>query len=82
MELPPNAVGKDWLNGGKLFAMSESGTGVQVSIFGLLGVTLGLAEGIEFNILGLSFGLDILSPAIKLPAVGRLGFKDAPVFND
>jgi hypothetical protein len=57
-------------------------TGVQVSVFGLLVVTLGLAEGIELNILGLSFGVDILRPAIKLPAVGRLGFKDAPVFKD
>ena len=82
VELPPNAVGKDWLDGDSLFAMSESGTGVQVSVFGLLGVTLGLAEGIELNILGLSFGVDILRPAIKLPAVGRLGFKDAPVFKD
>jgi hypothetical protein len=82
VELPPNAMGKDWLDDGSLFAMSESGTGVQVSVFGLLGVTLGLAEGIELNILGLSFGVDILRPAIKLPAVGRLGFKDAPVFKD
>ena len=82
IELPPNAVGKDWLNNGNLFAMSESGTGIQVSTFGLFGVTLGLAEGIELNILGLSFGIDILRPAIKLPAVGRLGLKDAPVFND
>jgi Protein of unknown function (DUF3750) len=82
LELPPNAVGKDWIDDGDLYAMSESGTGVQVSLFGLLGVTLGLAEGIEFNILGLSFGVDILRPAIKLPAVGRLGFKDAPVFKD
>jgi hypothetical protein len=80
VELPPNAVGKDWLNDGSFFAMSESGTGFQISIFGLLGVTLGLAEGIEFNIFGLSFGVDILRPAIKLPAVGRLGLKDAPVF--
>ena len=82
LELPPNAVGKDWIDDGDLYAMSESGTGVQVSVFGLLGVTLGLAEGIELNILGLSFGVDILRPAIKLPAVGRLGFKDAPVFKD
>jgi hypothetical protein len=82
VELPPNAVGKDWLNNGNLFAMSESGTGVQVSVFGLLGITLGLAEGIELNLLGLSFGIDILRPAIKLPAVGRLGFKDAPAFKD
>ncbi len=82
VELPPNAVGKDWLDDGSLFSMSESGTGIQVSVFGLLGVTLGLAEGIEFNLLGLSFGVDILRPAIKLPAIGRLGFKDAPVFRD
>ncbi len=81
VELPPNAVGKDWIGDGNLYAMSESGTGVQVSVFGLLGITLGLAEGIELNILGLSFGVDILRPAIKLPAVGRLGFKDAPVFK-
>lgn len=82
VELPPNAVGKDWIDDGDLYAMSESGTGVQVSVFGLLGVTLGLAEGIELNILGLSFGVDILRPAVKLPAIGRLGFKDAPVFTD
>lgn len=80
VELPPNAVGKDWLNDNSFYAISESGTGIQVSIFGILGITLGLAEGIELNILGLSFGIDILRPAIKLPAVGRLGLKDAPVF--
>ena len=45
VELPPNAVGKDWIDDGALYAISESGTGIQVSIFGLLGVTLGLAEG-------------------------------------
>tara|TARA_B100001248_G_C27395862_1_gene465496 strand:- start:3341 stop:4096 length:756 start_codon:yes stop_codon:yes gene_type:complete len=79
VELPPNAVGKDWIGEGDLFAYSESGTGVQASIFGLLGLTLGLAEGIEVNLLGLSFGLDILRPAIKLPGIGRLGMKDAAV---
>ena len=78
VELPPNAVGKDWIDDGDFFAMSESGTGVQMSIFGLFGLTLGLAEGIELNILGLTFGVDILRPAIKLPAIGRLGMKDAP----
>ena len=82
VELPPHAIGKDWLDDGSLFARSESGTGGQVSIFGLLGITLGLAEGIEINVLGLSFGIDILRPAIKLPAVGRLGFKDAPLSKD
>ena len=53
--------------------MSPSGTGFQFSIYGLLGLTLGLNEGIEVNIIGLNFGLDFLRPAIKIPFAGRLG---------
>lgn len=79
VELPANAIGKDWIDDGDLFALSESGTGVQFSLFGALGLTLGLAEGIEVNLLGLTFGLDLWRPALKLPGVGRLGFKDAPI---
>jgi hypothetical protein len=81
VELPPNAIGKDWIDDGELVGMSESGTGVQVSLFGMFGMTVGLAEGFELNLLGMSFGLDLWRPAIKLPFVGRLGFKDAPVFD-
>lgn len=81
VELPPHAIGKDWIDDGDLVGLSESGTGVQFSIFGLLGFTLGLAEGIEINILSLTFGIDFLSPAIKLPFVGRLGFRDRPVYT-
>ena len=77
VELPPNAVGKDWIDDGDFFAWSESGTGFQFSFFGLLGLTMGAAEGFELNLLGLSFGIDVLRPALKLPAVGRLGMKDA-----
>jgi hypothetical protein len=82
VELPPHAIGKDWIDDGDLIGFSESGTGVQFSILGALGFTLGLAEGIEINLLGMSFGVDLWRPAIKLPLVGRLGFPDAPVFND
>lgn len=81
VELPPNAIGKDWVNKADFFAYSETGTGVQFSVYGMLGFTLGLGEGIEANILGLSFGLDFWRPALKLPFVGRLGFTDAPVFD-
>jgi Protein of unknown function (DUF3750) len=81
VELPANAVGKDWINDGDLFGWSESGTGVQFSLLGVLGLTLGLGEGIEVNLLGLSFGIDFLRPAIKLPAIGRLGMKDGPVVS-
>lgn len=81
VELPPNAIGKDWIEDGDFFAFSESGTGVQFSAFAVLGLTVGLAEGLEVNILGLNFGVDLWRPALKLPIVGRLGFADAPVFD-
>lgn len=81
VELPSNAIGKDWINEGDLFGTTESGTGVQVSVLGALGLTVGLAEGIEINLLGMTFGLDFWRPAIKLPFIGRLGFPDAPVFD-
>ncbi len=79
VELPPHAIGKDWIEDGKLVGLSESKTGVQFSLFGLLGLTLGLGEGVEFNLLGLSFGVDVLRPAVKLPLVGRLGMRDSAV---
>lgn len=82
IELPPHAIGKDWIGQAQPFGISESGTGVQVSLIGLLGFTVGLAEGIEINIFGLTFGVDILRPALKLPFVGRIGFEDKPVFGN
>lgn len=79
MELPANAIGKDWLTNGGFFDSSESGTGVQFSAYGLLGLTVGKAEGLEVNVLGLNFGVDVLRPALKLPIVGRVGMRDAPL---
>lgn len=75
-ELPANAIGKDWLVDSYLFDASPSGHGAQVSLYGVAGLTVGVEEGIEFNILGLNFGLDFWPPALKLPLVGRLGFSD------
>ena len=34
---------------------------------------LALEEGVEINVLGLSFGIDVMRPALKLPGIGRLG---------
>ncbi|MFT4728238.1 MAG: hypothetical protein ACI9UN_002745 [Granulosicoccus sp.] len=76
LELPSNAVGKDFLPTGKLLAAAPSGTGIQFSVNGYFGILLGLEEGIELNVLGLSAGLDFLRPAIKLPGIGRIGFSD------
>jgi hypothetical protein len=72
MDLPPTAIGKDYL-GGRLVGLAPSGTGIQLSLFGLLGATAGRVEGLEVNVLGLTFGFDPFSPAIKLPLIGRLG---------
>jgi hypothetical protein len=33
----------------------------------------GWDEGLELNLLGLTFGVDVRRPALKLPAIGRLG---------
>ena len=72
VDLPPTAIGKDYL-GARLTATAPSGSGFQASLFGLLGVLASGVEGFELNLLGLSFGIDPFSPALKLPLVGRLG---------
>src|SRR5262249_53640550 len=73
LEMPSNAIGKDYLPNGALFATAPSGTGYQLSLFGLAGLLAARREGLELNLLGLTFGLDIASPAIKLPGIGRIG---------
>ncbi|NQV47478.1 MAG: DUF3750 domain-containing protein [Rhodospirillaceae bacterium] len=72
IDLPPTAIGKDYLTGHPLFAATPSGTGYQLSLFGLLGVLAGSEEGLEVNILGLTFGIDPGDLALKLPGFGRL----------
>ena len=73
VDLPPTAIGKDYIPGGGIAAKTPSGTGYQLSLFGLLGVMAGIEEGVEVNILGLTFGIDPKDLAIKLPLAGRLG---------
>lgn len=74
VELPPTAIGKDFL-GAQLLAPMPSGTGYQISLLGLLGVGLARAEGLELNLLGLVIGVDPADLAIKLPGLGRLGLR-------
>jgi len=73
LELPPLAVGKDFLPNGELLADSPSSTGKQVSLFGLAGIMVGAEEGLEVNLLGLTFGFDVAPLALKLPGLGRIG---------
>ncbi|MBI2492560.1 MAG: DUF3750 domain-containing protein [Candidatus Rokubacteria bacterium] len=73
LTLPPTAIGKDYLANGDVVGPTTSGTGVQLSLFGLAGLAIGWDDGIELNLLSLSFGVDVKRPALKLPFFGRLG---------
>jgi hypothetical protein len=71
--LPSNALGKDFLPGGAIVATAPSGSGFQLSVYGLAGILVALREGLELNLLGLNVGIDFAAPAIKLPGIGRIG---------
>lgn len=73
LDMPANAIGKDYRPITNPVGMSSSGQGVQANLLGVLGFSVGLEEGIEFNLLGLNFGIDFNRPALRLPSVGRLG---------
>lgn len=73
--LPSNAIGKDWIHKAQFIGLTETRSGIQFSLYGMLGFTIGLFDGIEINIIGLSFGIDFLRPALKLPIIGRVNIK-------
>ncbi|MEI8256567.1 MAG: hypothetical protein WCJ30_12915 [Deltaproteobacteria bacterium] len=71
VDLPPTAIGKDY--NGRVFDAAPSGGGGQATLAGLLALTASGVEGLELNVLGLTFGLNPFDPAIKLPLIGRIG---------
>ena len=70
--LPANAVGRDF-RPYPYAGLTDSGTGVEASLWGIVGVKLGWVEGVEMNFLGLVAGLDLRNPGVKLPGFGRIG---------
>jgi len=72
-DLPPTAIGKDYV-GARLLARAPSGTGFQLSLLGVAGLLVGVEEGVEINVLGMTFGIDPKSLAVKLPFAGAFGF--------
>jgi hypothetical protein len=69
--MPATAIGKDYL-GGSLLSRPPSGRGLQLSLFGLLGLIVSRVEGLEVNVLGFIVGLNPLRPSLNLPIVGSL----------
>lgn len=73
--LPATAVGRDFRGWFGVTATS-GGTGVQLET-PIIGLRIGLTEGVEVHVFGLAFGIDLWPPAIILPVgPGRLGFDD------
>ncbi|MCW5643961.1 MAG: DUF3750 domain-containing protein [Rhodoferax sp.] len=70
LDLPPTAIGKDYLGATTFVARAPSGSGWQVSVAGLAGVTVAREEGLEFNLLGLGFGVDVNDARLRLPGFG------------
>jgi hypothetical protein len=73
--LPPTAIGKDWQPTADMVGLTPSRTGIQVSLGGYAGLSVGWVEGVEVNVLGLIAGLDLRRPALKLPGWGRIGLE-------
>jgi hypothetical protein len=78
LDLPSNAIGKDYVPLTAAIGNAPSGTGLQLSLFGLLGVIVAPEEGLELNLLGLSLGVDVAEPALRLPGLGRVGPETPP----
>jgi hypothetical protein len=72
LNLPPTAIGKDYWPIGEFVSRAPSGTGYQVSVGGIIGITIARIEGLEINLFGLVTGLDFRHPAIKFPGIDRI----------
>jgi len=68
--MPGDAVGKDFLTGNSIFAKAPSGTGYQLSLYGAFGLLIAKKEGIEINLLGMTYGLRFSPFQIVLPGLG------------
>ena len=61
------------ITSGHVVDSAPSGGGLQSRLAGLFALTASGVEGLELNLLGLTFGINPFDPALKLPLVGRLG---------
>jgi hypothetical protein len=72
LTMPALAVGKDYLPITQVVATTPSGTGYQLSLGGVLGLSLARDEGLELNLFGLVAGVDFRHPALKIPGIGSV----------
>ena len=70
--LPSTAIGKDYVEP-YFVAGTPTGTGGQFNLYGLAGVLAGIEEGVEFNLIGLTLGVNPKRLTLKLPLIGNIG---------
>lgn len=73
LNMPANAIGKDYRSLRNPIGLPPSGRGLQLSLLGVAGLTVGAEEGVEINVLGLNLGLGISPFQLRLPFIGGLG---------
>lgn len=71
-DMPPNATGRDFWPGVVSAGWSPVTGDLHATIYGLAGFTAGLTSGLELHFMGLVAGVDIMRPALKIPAWGRI----------
>jgi hypothetical protein len=74
LSLSPLAVGKDFLGLLTFFAKTPSGTGYQISFWGIIGFMVAKEEGIELNICGLVAGINPAKKTIFWPGLEEIHF--------
>ena len=70
VDLPPTAIGKDYLGGDILSVPRRAASGVQFSIAGLFALTASGVEGLEVNLLGPHLRHQPLRPGAQAAAAG------------
>lgn len=71
--LPPNAAGRDYAEGPVSLRVASDWRDLHFTLNGLAGFAVGLRSGIEIHFMGAVAGIDFLRPALKIPALGRVG---------
>jgi len=73
LTMPANAIGKDYLGSYQFFSRAPSGTGYQISLWGIFGILVAFHEGFEINFLSFIFGISPRYLVVKIPCVGDFG---------
>ena len=70
VQMPPNAVGRDFAPGFAAIDISDDWTDVHATLGGLAGFAAGVHSGIEVHLFGLVAGIGVSPFTLKVPAFG------------